>query len=244
MNRNLVPDKNSQIQKWLGIPKARITACALILPADLDFDTWAAIGPKLATLKRFSAWALGDWLAQGEIVFGETYSQACDVTGLAPEYLMILKSIASRIAPERRRPILSFSHHKIVAPLDPVEQDKMLDAAEKNQWTRDEMSEAVREFKQQIGGDDDRHDRDGDRDGTPTDETSVSAELVDKPVDNNIEAAIQRLDRAINHELRLFHRRDSRPEEYIAIGKWLQERVADWNTWLEGESCGTVIEVK
>jgi hypothetical protein len=150
-NEALVPDKNSQLQKWLDVPSAKITPCALILPKNMDFDVWAPLGPKVARLKRFCAWALGDWLSYGEIVYGETYSQACDTTGLNPEYLMILKSVASRIEPHRRRPALSFSHHKAVASLEPREQDRLLDAAEKNQWTREAISAAVREFKGLVG---------------------------------------------------------------------------------------------
>jgi hypothetical protein len=69
------------LTKWLDVPRIKITPCALILPRDLDFDTWAKLGPKIAQLKRFTAWILGDWLDQGEIIYGETFSQAVETTG-------------------------------------------------------------------------------------------------------------------------------------------------------------------
>ena len=63
---------------------------------------------------------------------------------------MILKYVASRIAPERRRPSLSFAHHRLVAPLEPAEQTKFLDLAERNGLDRDEFDVVVRNFKKNI----------------------------------------------------------------------------------------------
>jgi len=148
-----------QLANWLGVPKAMVTPCSLILPRDLPFETWAAMGPKLGQIHRMSAWIIGDWLAGGEIRYGETYAQFADSTGLLPEYLMILKYVASRIDADRRKPGLSFGHHKVVAPLEPDEQDRLLAEAESHAWTRDQLAEAVRLFKAQIESpaDDDGH---------------------------------------------------------------------------------------
>jgi hypothetical protein len=143
----LIHDQEVALIKWLNLQGARITPCALILPEDIDFDTWAAMGPKLGKLKRFSTWAVADWLATGEIVFNESYSQACDSTGLDPAYLMILKHVASKVSPERRRESLSFTHHRLVAQLSASEQDKFLDLAERNCWSREVLTEAVRRYQ-------------------------------------------------------------------------------------------------
>jgi hypothetical protein len=146
----LIRDQEVALTKWLGVRGARITPCALILPKDIDFETWAAMGPKLGKLKRFSTWAVADWLATGEIVFNETYSQACDTTGLDPAYLMVLRHVASKVAPERRRESLSFTHHRLVAPLEPDEQTKLLDLAETQNWSREELTAAVKAFNKNI----------------------------------------------------------------------------------------------
>jgi len=147
----LVPGQDlKQVAKWLGIPKAEVTLCSLRLPKDLPLETWAAMGTKLGQIHRTFRWWIADWIAGGEVIYGETYSQHSDSTGLQPEYLMILKYVASRIEPDRRKPDLSIGHHKVVAPLEPEEQDRFLAEAESRAWTRDQLAEAVRVFKAQI----------------------------------------------------------------------------------------------
>jgi hypothetical protein len=145
MNQNLDPVKNS-LKSWLGVP-ATITPVSLSLPKDLDYDSWAAIGPKLVGVKKFCTWAIADWLNWGEQRWGETYAQAVEATGLQPDYLSIIKYVGSRVDASRRREGLSFSHHRLVAKLDPANQEEFLLEAEKNNWTREGLGEAVAKFK-------------------------------------------------------------------------------------------------
>jgi hypothetical protein len=134
---------------WLGV-RAKMTPVSLTLPDNLSYEQWAEIGPRVAQVKRFTTWALSDWLNHGEQKWGEMYAQAVDATGFEPNYLCIVKSVGAAIDPSRRRESLSFSHHRLVAPLEPDEQTKLLDLAERNQWSRDQLAVAVQQFKKNI----------------------------------------------------------------------------------------------
>src|SRR5262245_52208701 len=59
---------------WLD-STAKVTTVSLILPKNITFQGWAAIGPKIARVKRFTTWALADWLNYGEANYGEMYAQ-------------------------------------------------------------------------------------------------------------------------------------------------------------------------
>jgi hypothetical protein len=135
---------------WLDI-SAKLTPVSLILPKNLSYEAWAEIGPKIGRVRKFYTWALCDWLNFGEVKYGQTFSQAVDAIGLQPDYLAILKYVGSRVDASRRRESLSFSHHRLIAPLEPQEQERFLSEAEKHRWTRDDMHAAVRNFRNQIG---------------------------------------------------------------------------------------------
>jgi N6-adenosine-specific RNA methylase IME4 len=52
--------------------------------------------------------------------------------------------VASRVETSRRREVLSWSHHKEVAALEPAEQDAWLDRAEAEGWTRMDLRSAIK----------------------------------------------------------------------------------------------------
>src|SRR5262249_50839658 len=78
---------------------------------------------------------------QGEGLFGQRYSQISAELNLHEQYLRDLQSVASRVAPEIRRANLSFGHHRVIASLEPQNQKKILDLAEKHGWSRDDLTE-------------------------------------------------------------------------------------------------------
>jgi hypothetical protein len=84
--------------------------------------------------------------------------------------LAILKYVGSRVDACRRRESLSFSHHRIVAPLEPEKQERLLSEAERHGWTRDDMQAAVRELKNQI----ETLTSNGDGSGIEREEISIS----------------------------------------------------------------------
>ncbi len=109
----------------------------------LTWDRWVAIGRFFGRIKRSTSWWIGDWINFGEAVYGERYAQAVDVTELSKETLINYAYVARSVPRSRRREELSFGTHAEVAPLEPSEQKKWLDAAAENGWTRAELRERL-----------------------------------------------------------------------------------------------------
>jgi len=106
------------------------------------FEQWQNFGRMLSQVEGATHWWIGDWVNYGEPAYGEKYSQALDETGFAYGTLRNDAWVAGRIEMSRRRDILGFAHHAEVAALEPAEQDRLLDEAEKNHWTQRELRAA------------------------------------------------------------------------------------------------------
>lgn len=119
-----------------------ITSTSLTLPPDISYDKCEALASMFGQLHRTSAWLIGDLLNHIERVYGETYAQAAEATGLSKGALMNYTSVCGRIPRSRRRPKVPFSTHMEVAYLEPIEQEKWLKQAEANSWTKEELRAA------------------------------------------------------------------------------------------------------
>lgn len=127
----------------------QLTPIGLLVTGTPTFDAWQATFPALTDLSEGSQWGLGDWLAYGEGRgdWGETYTQAVDMTKKSYSTLSKLVWVAKVFAYVRRRRTLSFSHHVEVAKMEMSEQDAWLDQAELNGWSRDELRDAIKAAK-------------------------------------------------------------------------------------------------
>lgn len=125
-------------------PRVNISTVGLTLLGEITFEEWSQLGPNLALLERSMRWAIADWLNYGERRYGEMYAQAIDTTGLDYHYLANLKWLAGNVEISRRREELGLSHHAVVAPLSPEEQEAWLQYAIDNNLTRDEFRTAVK----------------------------------------------------------------------------------------------------
>ena len=114
----------------------------------MKFEEWESIGRDLQRIGRCWQWWVGDWLNFGESQYGEKYSQAIEVTGIAYQTLMNCAWVASRVEISRRREIVSWSHHSEIAKFDPKDQEKWLKLAEKKSLSRSELREAIKDSKQ------------------------------------------------------------------------------------------------
>ena len=74
-------------------------------------------------------WWLGDWLNEGEKRYGETYSQAIEVTGHKLENLKQCAWVSGRVKSCTRVHDLTWTHHRHVAHLDEQAQQALLQAA-------------------------------------------------------------------------------------------------------------------
>jgi hypothetical protein len=127
-----------------GVAGASWSTTGLRLPAELSFEKWRAVGWALGRIHTMAKWALADWINYGEAAYGEKYADALEVTQRSKGGLMNIASVGRRVAASRRRDALSFTHHEIVAALDPDEQTKWLDQAEANRWSVEELRGMVR----------------------------------------------------------------------------------------------------
>jgi hypothetical protein len=126
----------------------------LALPADLDHARWCEIGANLRHIERAVAWWLGDWWAFGEHRYGARRRITEDPDWDGPAYQTCANAAAVCRAFEisRRREALGFSHHEVVAALAPAEQDKLLDQAEREGWSRQQLRDAVCSTKPVVCG--------------------------------------------------------------------------------------------
>lgn len=117
----------------------------LFLPPDIAFEKYEQLGSVLGVLHQMNSFLIGDWLLYGEHTYGEKYAQAADRVGLSEQTLANYASIAKRIPPSRRRPLVSFSKHAEVAALPPAEQTKWLKETEDDNLTKAELRVRLRD---------------------------------------------------------------------------------------------------
>jgi hypothetical protein len=105
----------------------------------LVFDQWVEIGRRVASQESASLWWLGDWLNYGRGTWGECYRRGIELTGLDYKTLRNYAMVARRFGLSRRRVTLIFHHHAELFAFPPDEQDRWLDEAEVNGWSRGEL---------------------------------------------------------------------------------------------------------
>lgn len=153
--------------------KYKTTAVGLVAKTNADYGEWEVALGVCCDLHRSSQWWIGDLLNIGEHTYGETYSQALDATGFDEGYLRNLKYVTSRIPLSLRSDKLTFSHHQLVAPLEPDLQEAWIGRAIENHWTVKQMREAMQGEGEDLGDDD------GEGDGTSDEELDALIEELD-----------------------------------------------------------------
>jgi hypothetical protein len=97
---------------------------SLKLPPKLKFERWVAVGETLKQIQGGASWWVGDWLVYGMDHFGENdmYAQATEETPYTHGSLRNMAWVARCFPPEARSEVLTFSHYKILAGLDPADR--------------------------------------------------------------------------------------------------------------------------
>lgn len=124
-----------------------ISETELRLPPDITYEEYEALAAMFGRLKRTTSWLIGDLILYGDAVYGEKYTQAIELTGLAPSTLANYASVCKHIPPSRRRPGVSFSLHYEVAYLEPQDQERWLDMAVEGEWTKERLRQEIRGSK-------------------------------------------------------------------------------------------------
>ncbi len=123
-----------------------LSSVGLQLGPSLSYERYEAVGALLGTMHESMRWAIGDWLLAGERLYGHEAYQASEALGLSPEVRAQYVRVAQSVAEPRRYPphILSWSHHRAVAPFTPAEQEQWLRRAKDSGWTKGELERAIR----------------------------------------------------------------------------------------------------
>jgi hypothetical protein len=137
-----------RIRRRLEIP-GEVSPVGLKLPKGLFFEQWETIVAQLLMVTRACMWWWGDALAYGERKYGAMYKQALARADYDYQTLRDAVWVSGRFELSRRRDKLSWSHHREVAALEPQQQDALLDQAETEKMTRDELRRAVRQLARQ-----------------------------------------------------------------------------------------------
>ena len=131
-----------------------ISRTALVCPEQLPIDQWKSLGCTLRQLEGSVQWWIGDWWHYGFHHYGDrkAIATANDTFPRGPAFgtLMNYGWVAGKVETSRRREVLSFSHHVVVAPLEPEEQERWLNVAIEGKLSVAKLEQKMLEDK--IGG--------------------------------------------------------------------------------------------
>ena len=155
------PEADETIVLPVGV---KVTATSLTIPEDTTIEQWQDIGTKLHKMDHAVQFWIGDWCNFGERKWGEKYKEAIKVTGLAYDTVQRYAQVARRtnsgagsgidtISTIQRHEKLDFALHQEVAALSIIAANKLLDEAEKDKWSRQELRGAVKLYREEHGFD-------------------------------------------------------------------------------------------
>ena len=136
----------AEIETELLSKQATFTPLGLAMPADMTLDGWASIGKKLCRAGHMIQWWLGDWAAFGELHYGQL-KEFSELNELDYGYLRNMAWVSSKVQVSRRRDNLDWSFHQEVAALPEPEQDKWLDTAQVEGFSKSELRSRIRMAK-------------------------------------------------------------------------------------------------
>lgn len=99
-----------------------LSKVAWVPQRDLGHSEWLATGRRLGAIGRCSQWWIGDWIRYGTARWGERYVEASRITGYDVATLRNMAWVASQFELSLRSDNLTWSHHVLLAPLEPDEQ--------------------------------------------------------------------------------------------------------------------------
>jgi hypothetical protein len=128
-------------------------------PDGLDRQAWILQGRHLGALSRKSNWWVGDWLRYGTAKWGEKYVVAAKITCYDTHSLENMVYVASRVDISLRRENLSWSHHFLVAALEPEEQASWLDRATECNFSVNDLRIELRADRRRLKATSDELDK-------------------------------------------------------------------------------------
>lgn len=108
-----------------------------------SWEEWQQVGRALKKMAAGLQWAIGDWLNQGAKRWKDTYAEAALALGFETQTLRDYAYVANQVHLSIRIDKLSFSHHRLVAPLEPRYQKLLLVRAAAGGWSLAKMREEI-----------------------------------------------------------------------------------------------------
>lgn len=132
----------------------------------VDFDEWLAVGVPLFLSADALPWWVGDWCVAAGHRWGRTsegeamiHREVAGAANLTASTIADYWTVAEAIPPAMRREKLSWSHHEVVANLDPAEADELLGLAAhgdfdevrqvRQRWSVERLRAEIRERRRQ-----------------------------------------------------------------------------------------------
>lgn len=145
-------------------PKFAITPTGIEFHEELSFEEWEALGQKLSPVGKSIGFIIGDWINYGEKRWGDKYEEAIKRTGMAYQTLRLYAHVAKRVDLLTRINKLDFVHHRVVAKLKDVDDQRhWLDMAVKHNLGKRRLQKSINfgrlATEQEVAGDphDKRH---------------------------------------------------------------------------------------
>jgi len=112
---------------------------------NITFEELADIGKKIKVMEGAVQFWIGDWINAnwGKYEHGK-YDEAEEL-GYEKDVVRDCDYVSNNVKSAVRTADLSWTHHKVVAPLPEKEQKEWLDKAVENDWSTRELSSAIRE---------------------------------------------------------------------------------------------------
>jgi hypothetical protein len=127
-----------------------ISSTALVIDRpDLPYAKYEALGVLLGKVGSAVKFWIGDYLLIGEELYGERAAQASEALNLSAEGRQECLRVALANPRSRRRPGLSWWHHRLVAArwITPGQREQLLDRAERERLSTRELEAAVRDLR-------------------------------------------------------------------------------------------------
>jgi len=119
------------------------TMLGLTITGQPGYEVWEAYGRGLQGVQSAIHWVIGDWLNYGEARYGDTYTQALELTPYSLSTLQSDKWVANAIPSCNRLVGLAWKVHREVGGLPVEEQMGWLVQARDNEWSAPELREAI-----------------------------------------------------------------------------------------------------
>jgi hypothetical protein len=126
-----------------------ISPTALVIDRELPYDKAESLAVLIGRVGSASRFWAGDILVYAENVYGERAAQLSEALNFSEHSRQDAVRVSLAIPPSRRRPALSWWHHRLVAAswISPADRDRLLDRAEGERLTTRELETLVRDLR-------------------------------------------------------------------------------------------------